>query len=245
MNQNNPYIEYRQNDIHQEIKNIPSGTIDFIYTSPPYGITKAKWDKPLDWKNLFPEMWRILKPNGVIALHCSMPFTYELLKYETPKYHYTWKKNNSTGGMNAKYQPLRDCEEIMIYNKIKGTYNPQMRGNEVIQKRYMVDKSTNNYLDGSTNKNLKSFVSKTESHTGRYPTTFLEYPIRPPREKSGISRCNEMIDFFIKTYTNEKDSVLDMTCCNEFVGDRCRALNRNYLGIDIQLKPYDTKRKLI
>ena len=120
-----------------------------------------------------------------------------------------------------------------------------MRGNEIMAKRYMVDQSKNNYLDGSTNKNSKSFVSKTESHVGRYPTTLLEYPIRPPREKSGISRCNEMIDFFIKTYTNETESVLDMTCCNEFVGDRCKLLNRNYLGIDINLQPYDKNRKLI
>ena len=65
-------------------------------------------------------MWRVLKPDGIICLYASMPFTYELLKYETPKYHYSWKKNNKTGFFQAKYQPLRQIEEIFILflNKI-------------------------------------------------------------------------------------------------------------------------------
>lgn len=230
--------KYIEADIHKEIKNIPDDTIDFIYTSPPYGITKAKWDKPLNWSFLFPEMWRVLKPNGIIALHCSMPFTYELVKYEKPKYHYTWKKNNSTGFFNAKYQPLRNTEEIMIYNKIKGTYNPQMTGDIEYKKRIMVCNSENDYCDTLTNKNAVSKITKEGSHKGRYPTTYLEYPVRKPWEKSGINRTDDLIKYFVNTYSNKGDTILDMTCCNEIVGDICVELERNYLGIDIQIKPF-------
>ena len=89
--------KYIQGDIHEVIKTIEDNTIDFIYTDPPFGTTKASWDKGLDWKELFSDMWRVLKTNGIICLYASIPFTYELLKYETPKYHYSWIKNNSTG----------------------------------------------------------------------------------------------------------------------------------------------------
>ena len=127
--------EIVKGDIHDIIKTIPDNSIDFIYTDPPFKITKAKWDKSLNWTLLFPEMWRILKSNGVIALYSSIPFTYELIKYEKPKYHYIWNKNNSTGFLTAKYQPLRKTEEIFIYYKKKGTYNPQMIGDKFYPKR--------------------------------------------------------------------------------------------------------------
>ena len=106
--------QYIKGDIHKVIKTINNDSIDFIYTDPPFGTTQASWDKGLDWDNLFPEMWRVLKPNGIICLYASLPFTYELIKYEKPKYHYSWKKNNKTGFFGAKYQPLRQMEEIFI-----------------------------------------------------------------------------------------------------------------------------------
>ena len=182
---------------------------------------------------LFKEMWRVLKPDGIIVLHSSMPFTYELLKYETPKYHYSWKKNNSTGFFQAKLQPLRDIEEVLIYYKNRGTYNPQMVGNEFYKKRYnKQNDSQNNY--GHRENISKSFTSENEGHTGKYPTTFLEFPVR--KDKTGINRPDEMMDFFIKTYSNEGDYVLDMTCHNDYTSKRCNELKRNFLGIDIKLE---------
>jgi len=84
---------YIEGDIHNVIKDIQDNTIDLIYTSPPFAITRAIWDKPLKWDILFPQIWRVLKPDGILILHASMPFTYELLKYDKPRYHYSWKKN--------------------------------------------------------------------------------------------------------------------------------------------------------
>ena len=127
--------EYIQGDIKDVIKSFDDNSIDFIYTDPPYGTTKAKWDIGLNWTELFPEMWRVLKPNGIIVLYASMPFTYELLQYEKPKYHYTRIKNNSTGFFQAKNQPLRKNEEIFVYYRQKGTYNPQMEGDKFVSKR--------------------------------------------------------------------------------------------------------------
>ena len=90
-------LKYIHGDIHDVIKTLETNSIDFIYTDPPFnGQTKAKWDSTLRWDELFVEMWRVLKPNGIIALHSAIPFSYELLKYEKPKYNYNWSKNNST-----------------------------------------------------------------------------------------------------------------------------------------------------
>jgi len=223
-------IQYIKGDIHEVIKTIEDNSIDFIYTDPPFGTTKALWDKPLQWNILFHEMWRVLKPNGIICLYSSIPFTYELLKYETPKYNYSWKKNNSTGFFHAKYQPLRQMEEIFIYYKKCGTYNPQMIGDKYHKKRNVKVGGRQGYY-GETLKDKLNSYNEDEGHTGRYPTTFKEWKVR--KDKTGITRTDEQIDYFIKTYSNENDTILDMTCCCNYVGDRATALNRNYIGVDI------------
>jgi site-specific DNA-methyltransferase (adenine-specific) len=228
--ENKNAIKYINGDIHEVIKTIDDNSIDFIYTDPPFGTTKAKWDKPLKWEELFKEMWRVLKPNGIICLYASIPFTYELLKYETPKYNYSWKKNNKTGFFQAKYQPLRQMEEIFIYYKKRGTYNPQMIGNEYHAKRNVKVGGRNGYY-GEKLKDKDNTYDEKEGHTGRFPTTFKEWNIR--KDNTGITRDDEQIDYFIKTYTNENDTILDMTCNSVFVGNRCKILKRNYIGVDL------------
>tara|TARA_R110000796_G_scaffold212571_1_gene328679 strand:+ start:25 stop:720 length:696 start_codon:yes stop_codon:yes gene_type:complete len=230
-------IDYIEEDIHTAILKLPENTFDLIYTSPPYAITNAEWDKPLDWDMIFPEMWRVLKPNGIIVLHSSMPFTYELLKYEKPKYHYCWLKNNTTGFFQAKLQPLRDIEEVFVYYKKPGTYNPQMVGDQWFPKRNVLHGGKHKYFGTRTNI-AKSEVSKTEGHTGKYPTTLLKYNIR--KDGTGITRTDDMMDYFIKTYSNENDNILDITTHNNYLGDRCKILNRNFLGIDIKLELQNT-----
>jgi site-specific DNA-methyltransferase (adenine-specific) len=216
---------YIEGDIHDVIKTLDDNSVDFIYTDPPFATTKAKWDKPLRWAELFSEMWRVLKPNGIICLYASMPFTYELLKYEKPKYHYTWIKNNSTGFLSCKYQPLRKNEEIFIYYKKRGTYNPQMVGTEFHPKRNVKYGSIENQYWGDIKK--KDDIG----HKGKYPTNVLHYPIR--KDKTGITRTDEHIDYFIKTYTNENDTILDMTNHTKYVGSRCELLGRKYIGVDL------------
>ena len=217
---------YIQGDIHDVIQTIEDNSIDMIYTDPPFSITRAKWDKPLRWSELFKDMWRVLKPTGIIVLYASMPFTYELLKHDQPKYHYTWIKNNSTGFLSCKYQPLRQTEEIFVYYKKTGTYNPQMIGTTYINKRNVKYGSAENQYWGDSKK--KDDIG----HVGKHPTNILTYPIR--KNHSGVTRTDEHIDHFIKTYTNEGDTILDMTCCCDYVGLRCDALERQYIGVDLE-----------
>ena len=221
-------IFYELSDIHSKIKDLSSNSIDLIYTSPPYGITNAEWDKPLKWAELFPEMWRVLKPTGIIIIHASMPFTYELLKYEKPKYHYTWIKHVATGFLSAKKQPLRNTEEVFVYYKKSGTYNPQMTGDHITKPRKHKIKNGEGYYGISTEK-----VCEEKGHVGRYPTTTLEYKTRY-KSGGGITRPDELISYFIKTYSNVNDLILDMTCCNNICSKVVNSLNRNYIGVDIR-----------
>lgn len=217
-------------DIHSEIVKLETNSVDLVYTNPPYNTTENKWDKKLNWNVLFKEMWRVLKPNGKIILHSSIPFTYDLIKVEKPKYHYIWIKEQPTNFFHAKNQPLRQQEEILIFYKKKGTYNPQMIGNKFYKK---TSSGKSDYY-GSRGENKKYIEN--EGHYGKYPNNILNYP----RHIRGFStRPDELVDYFIKTYSNEEETILDITCYNYLTGIRSKKLNRNYIGID--LNPVDMK----
>tara|TARA_R110002012_G_C11429124_1_gene589215 strand:+ start:91 stop:762 length:672 start_codon:yes stop_codon:yes gene_type:complete len=217
-------IKYILGDIHNVIKDIDDNSIDFLYTNPPFGITEAKWDMPLDWDNLWLDIWRVMKPTGIVALHCSMPFTYTLINSQIPKYHYCIKKTNKTGFLFCKKQPLRDIEEVLIYYKKAGTYNPQMIGNKIREIHRKSKKIGQEYYANR----MKPQPSQT--YKGYYPSTFLENKLT---KRGGKSISDDIITYFIKTYSNEGDTILDMCCHNKVVGNLVEQLNRNYIGVDI------------
>lgn len=224
-------------DIHEEIKKIESNKFDLIYSNPPFSITKCTWDINLNWNELWKDLWRVIKPNGVIILHSSMPFTYNLIKSQkiNPKYHYIWIKNRATGMLSAKYQPLRKAEEILVFYKKNGIYNPQMIGNDFHPKRNVRVGSKENTYYGKELSNKKDNYPINEGHIGRYPNNIINMPIRLG---GACTRPIEMIEYFIKTYTNENSEVLDITCSDCITGKVCDKLNRKYLGID--LNPIET-----
>lgn len=213
---------YIKGDIHEVIKTIETGSVDLIYTNPPFGITNKDWDTPLKWEELWIEIWRVMKPKGIVVLHASMPFSYTLIKSQTPKYHYCIKKNSSTGFLNSKSQPLRNTEELYVFYKNAGTYNPQMVGNETRQNR--VKKNPSSYW-GRQNTEREA-----KPYKGAYPTTSIDMNLVV---RGGKTVSDDLIDYVIKTYSNEGDVVLDMTTHNQVVGDRVELLNRIFIGVDL------------
>jgi site-specific DNA-methyltransferase (adenine-specific) len=121
------------------IKTLNKDSIDFIYFDPPFGITEAHYDIKLKWNELWKEMWRVLKPKGVIAIHSSQPFTFDLVSTQRKhfKYCWYWEKNNKTGHLFSKHQPMRCIEEICIFYK-KNKYNPQMKKNDKPQRPILI-----------------------------------------------------------------------------------------------------------
>jgi len=217
-------MTYVIGDIHQEIKKLKNNSIDLIYTNPPFHTTAKKWDNQLDWEFLFLEMDRVLKDNGVILLHCAKPFTYDLIRIRKPKYNYVWVKKNPTNFFMAKKQPLRQVEEILVYYKKKHTYNPQMIGDAIVEY-----KRSNGY-EGGYYGNQKPNITKNK---GKFPTDFLGEFTRILQRKSPKSINDEITEKMIKTYSNEGDTILDMTCCDKGNGNIAEKLKRKYIGIDI------------
>ena len=221
-------------DIHDEIKKIETDSINLIYSDVPFGITSnKKWDIPLRYDELWSDMWRILKDNGAVVIHTSMPFTFDLVATQRQyfKYFWIWKKNNSTNFFLAKKQPLRITEEICVFYKKQPVYNPQMIGNTFYKKRNVTYGGKDKYYVESKNK-----IITEGSHTGRYPTNFLEYNIRKSKKtdkNTASTRPDELVDFIIKTYTNEGDMIFDLTCYDALTGRRSELLNREYIGVDL------------
>ena len=218
-------MTYIIGDIHNEIKNLETNSIDLIYTNPPFATTNKKWDSPLRWEELWVEMDRVLKPTGVVLLHSAIPFTYDLIRVRKPKYNYIWIKSNPTNFFQAKKQPLRQVEEILVYYNGKHTYNPQMIGNEIFK-----NKRNNNYEGDNYYGNQKPNES---NHIGKFPTTYLGTFPRIIQKKSPKSIHDEIMIKMIKTYSNENDTILDMTCCDKNLGNLTTNLNRDYIGVDI------------
>jgi DNA modification methylase len=226
--------KYIQGDIHEVIKTFEDKSFDFVYTNPPFGKTRYNWDTKLLWSTLFPEMFRVLKDNGNIAIHTSIPFTYDIIRIKIPQYHYVWKKKAPTNYLVAKFQPLRDIEEILIYyneggshGKHLGKYFPQTVGDEV--RKYRNETIPEAYLYNPNSK--KSTRSKKNDHTGAYPTMYLgtfEHRFKPNDKTIDA----EIIKKIIHSYTEEGDNILDMTCNSTFVGSLATEYGRNYVGID-------------
>tara|TARA_R110000868_G_C10647346_1_gene744647 strand:- start:34 stop:723 length:690 start_codon:yes stop_codon:yes gene_type:complete len=212
--------EFVCSDNLEYIKTLRPKSVNLIYFDPPFAITEAEYDKKLDWDNLWTEMWRVLMPRGNIVIHASQPFTYDLIASQRKhfKYCWYWNKTSKTGHLFSKFQPMRHIEEICVFYK-KGKYNPQTT---------LKDKPIK-YISNSGN---YYFRDKGKEHTllYNYPSHLLEYKRRHHKYST---RPVELCEYMIKTYSNENDLVLDLTCSDGQSGIACKKINRKYIGVDI------------
>lgn len=214
-------FEFRKGDSLQLIKTIDSNSIDLLYIDPPFGTTKNFWDEALDWINLFPEMFRVLKKTGMLVIHCSVPFNYVLIKSadKLPSYSWYWVKESPTCPLLANQQPMRIVEEILVWKKEKNTYYRQQIGDEPRYSSYM---TTNDYYGPTAKKGKTIIKGKTRTHL-----------LQMKRDLDGFStRPKEMVELMIKSYTKENDTVLDLFCYKGLTGVVCKELKRNYIGFD-------------
>jgi DNA modification methylase len=199
-------------------------SINLIYVNPPFGTTKNYWDEKQDWPSLFKECFRCLKDDGMLVIHCSIPFNYELIRAapKPPSYSWYWKKDSPTCPLIANHQPLRNTEEILVWKNKKNTYYRQQIGDEERKSTYMTK-------TGYYGQNVKD---KATIIKGKTRTHLLEMK----RNISGFStRPDEMLDLFIKSYSKEGDTVLDMFCYKGVSSKVCE--QRKWIGIDKYFYP--------
>tara|TARA_R110000803_G_C11924503_1_gene314735 strand:+ start:36 stop:740 length:705 start_codon:yes stop_codon:yes gene_type:complete len=216
-------------------KHIEDKSIDMIFCDLPYGTTQNKWDSVIDLPKLWNEYKRVIKDNGAIVLFSAQPFTSALISsnYKDYKYSWYWLKNRATGVLNAKKQPLRNIEEVCVFNVKK--YSPQGLI-EVNQASRNSKKDYDNYGKGTSEQ-------YTQKHTN-YPKQLIEFD-SVQRTIHPTQKPLELIEYMIKTYTNEGDLILDNTCGSGTTGLGAKNLKRDYIMMEQDLEYYEIACKRV
>lgn len=216
-------------DCLELMKDIPNGSIDMILCDLPYGTTQNKWDSVIPLDILWKEYKRVVKENGAIVLTSMQPFTSSLINSNLKdfKYCWYWVKNRATGILNAKKQPLRNIEEICVFNIKK--YNPQglIPYNQPSRNG---KKDSENYGKGKTNSYIQEWTN--------YPKQLLEFD-SVQRVLHPTQKPEALFEYLIKTYTNEGDLVLDNTAGSFTTAIACLNTNRNYICMEKEKKYFD------
>ena len=221
-------IDLRHGDCLELMKDIPNKSIDMILCDLPYGTTACKWASVIPFEPLWEQYNRIIKDNGAIVLFGSEPFSSALRMSNIKKYKYDlkWQKDQGSDFMLAKKKPLKDYEDIMVFYKKQPTYNPQMR--EGFKK--WTKKDTGNNIIGHLGKQEKSQIKQSIGDK-RYPISILKFN----RIRNGLHPTQkpvELLEWLIKTYTNEGETVLDNCMGSGSTGVACINTNRKFIGIE-------------
>lgn len=210
------------------MKQIDSKAVDLVLCDLPYEVTQNDWDKKLNLKSFFQESWRVLKENGIIVLTSQQPFTTALINEDSNfKYELIWDKIRTSGFLNANRMPLRSHENILVFYKKLGTYNPQFtQGEKSHSKGKMTTDVNNNY--GEYGK-----IDNTEVHGNKkFPKSIISF-IKPHPPIHPTQKPVELFEWLVKTYSNEGDLVLDCTIGVGTTAIACKNTNRNFIGNDL------------
>ena len=220
---------------------IPDGSVDAIITDPPYGTTACRWDTVIPFEPMWEQLKRIIKPNGAIVLFGSQPFTSALVMSNPKmfKYEWVWEKTRCSNPYLAKVQPLRKHENILVFGNAK-IYNPQKTDG----KEYTISKLSGGRVASDNVSNNKNYNGAKQS--GRYPSSVQK--ISNPSLEVGLHPTQKpvaLLEYLIKTYTNENETVLDFTMGSGTTGVACKNLNRNFIGIELDETYYNIAKERI
>jgi len=234
-------IRLIQGDCLDKMKEIPDGSMDLILCDLPYGMTQNQWDSCIPLDLLWEQYNRIVKPNGAIVLTSQGLFTARLILSQPKiyKYKWVWEKSKATNFLNAKKQPLRKHEDVCVFYKKQSTYNPQMTEGESYDRGVR-----KNQLSGSYGVFQPVHV---KSDGERYPIDIIyvktaesEGEVVHPTQKPVA-----LMEYLIRTYTNEGETVLDNCMGSGTTGVACVNLNRNFIGIELDEKYFNIAKDRI
>lgn len=234
-------------DCLERMKEIPDGSVDLVLTDPPYGTTACKWDSVISFDLMWEELKRIIKPNGAIVLFGSEPFSSKLRcsNLEMFKYDWIWEKSKGSNFTHAKNMPIKFHETISVFSKGKTIhksqsanrmpYNPQ--GLIKVDKKWSRPKKYNTEHKLSRESHKLERVIEFEN----YPKSILKFTNSDNRER-GLHPTQKpvaLLEYLIKTYTNEGETVLDFTFGSGSTGVACLNTNRKFIGIEMDANYYD------
>jgi len=232
-------INLLHGDCLELMKSIPDNSVDLVLTDPPYGTTTCKWDTVIPFEPMWKELKRIRKDNAAIVLFGSEPFSSHLRMSNIKEFKYDWIWNKvKPGGIGfAKYQPMRIIENISVF--FNSRYFPQMelRGKE---------KKSRNYKHSEMNEKSLAAQTENKTYTHKYPKNILEFSnanqngrVHPTQKPVAL------LEYLIKTYTLEGETVLDFTMGSGSTGVAAKNLNRNFIGIEQDDKYFEIAKNRI
>lgn len=230
--------ELWQGDCLELMKNIPDKSIDCIIADLPYGTTQNKWDSVIPLDKLWEQYERIIKDNGMICLTSSEPFTNQLINSKPKQFKYydlVWDKVSTTGFLNAKRQPLRRHEQILCFYKKQTTYNPimEVRGKPRNKGSYNKKQGDGDMCYGKF-ENVESFNNE------YYPTSVIQVSNAIQKGKvHPTQKPVELMEYLIKTYTNEGEIILDNCMGSGSTGVAALKIGRKFLGIELEQDYFD------
>lgn len=219
-------------DCLEAMQIIPDNSVDLILTDPPFGITALEWDKVIDFKSLWKEYIRVSKPTTPIVLFSAQPFTTKLISsnLEMFKYCWVWLKNKPSGIAQANSMPMRYTEDLVVFYKKPPIFNKQMEQREGVGK----DCYEYEHYCGNSNhvklKKVKKFYEPDLVNPGNF-LLFNTVPNRTGRLHPS-QKPVELLEYLIKTYTNEGHVVLDSCMGSGSCGVACKNLKRDFIGIE-------------
>lgn len=221
-------------DCLERMREIESGSVDMVLADPPYGTTACKWDSIIPLEPMWEQINRVTKPKSTIILFGSQPFTSLLINSNLSdyKYNWVWYKNLPTNYPNAKRRPLTKHEDICVYQRGgRQFYNPQKTTGH---------KPTNSARGCSQGEiyNGDKVRDYKGGDTTRYPTTVIDF-IKCERGLHPTQKPVALMEYLIKTYTNEGETVLDFTAGSFTTGVACVNLNRKFIGIEMDKNYFD------
>lgn len=230
MNAANDNVRLMHGDCLELMKEIPDGSVDMILCDLPYGTTQNKWDSVLPLDVLWAEYRRISR--GAIVLTAQTPFDKVLGASNLPmlKYEWIWRKESGTGHLNAKKAPMKDHENVLVFYSGQPSYNPQMRkGFKPYVCKQGATKSTN--YGSQTG-------AVTVSDGDRYPLSVIEFA-RDKGKMHPTQKPVALMEYLIRTYTNEGQVVLDNCMGSGTTGVACANTGRKFIGIEMDSGYFD------
>ena len=244
-------------DCLEVMKSIPDKSVDMILCDLPYGTTKAKWDIIIPFDKLWEQYERIIKDDGAIVLFGTEPFSSYLRtsNIKLYKYDWVWDKISSVGHLVAKYRPMQQTETISVFYKKRCLYNPPKQKlskeeyEEKIKKLPKKTRKMDNDLIGK-HSSLSSDERDLEKYKYKETTNLIKYSCRS-KECNNTNRLHptqkpvDLLEYLIKTYTNEGETVLDNCMGSGSTGIACLNINRKFIGIELDEKYFEIAKNRI
>lgn len=224
-------LEVMQDLINEGVK------VDMVLTDPPYGTTACKWDNVIPFDAMWLRLNKLIKPNGAIVLFGSEPFSSALRmsNIKNYKYDWVWEKERGSNFASVKHQPFKKHEMVSVFCKKPSIYNPQM----LKGKPYTCKQGRKGEVYGGDNGKEVITVNKGE----RYPYSIIQF--ERDRGFHPTQKPVSLMEYLIKTYTNENEIVLDFTMGSGTTGIACKNLNRRFIGIELDEKYFEIAKNRI